>query len=911
MDDGNHFGSAETYINPYKLEYAGTHAVPIRIYTPTSASGPFPVLFWVHGGGWSGGTPTNSIAAQVDPYLCEHLGVVLVGVAYRCLGSGGVFSEGLQDVMDAVAYMRSNAAIYNIDTNRIGLYGGSAGTPLASLAAQLLPEAKCFIGYNGIYNFVSNPGSGFPGSTSYRQNVPSLAANSAIYNLRSNPPAVLLLHGTADTTISNSQSVLFGEAVAAQHSYAKVCLYEGEEHAFFNYAPLDLITLYEVKEHVRKFLLAPAPTKVWMGGQSGNAWNYSAANWMTSDSAAPGLFADNDLVLFDNRGATNSTVNLATSVSPWNMTVDSSSNYVFAGAGRITGSGGLTKLGTGLLKLSSPNSYSGGTVLSGGAIYLASAQAAGSGTITLNSGHNGFSAVNAPVTLTNNLDIAASTAFFGISGGGGATFGLCTNLTVTGNVNLGGTTKVLSIRTSQLFFSGPVTNGGVSFDGNKSLANQLTLSGTNTYSDGTTVTNGGTLNLNSPTALGTGALILGGSQTLTLNNTSGGNITLLNSNAQSWNRSLTFAGTRNLNLGQGSVTLGANVTLTTSASILTVDGPIGDGGGAYSLIKAGAGTLVLSGASTFTNSTTVSAGTLLVNGSLASRSTLVNAGTLGGGGTIGGALTVAAGGTLQPGLGGTDTSSLAVSGNASLSGATVIRLNRANAQNASRLVTAGALANGGTLTVTNAGGPPQGGDSFTIFTVFGATSGSFSATNLPPLGAGTNWWITVRDATNVVLLVNQALVAGAATYNRIGGLPINIPITNLLSNVSDADGDIPSLVRVSSTTNGVTLTTDENYIYVPANNVADAFTYTVTDRRGATNSGMVIIAMVTGYGQETGAVSVAHSTVTAQFAGTAGLSYIVQRGTNVLFSGWVSNFPAIIAPLGGVFSVTDDFNDIF
>ena len=256
VDDGVDYGAIQTFLPAFKMVNNGTHSLEMRIYRPASGPGPFPAMFWVHGGGWSGGTLTNSDAGTLDTYLTRHLEVALISVAYRCQGSDGTFTEALSDVDAAMAYIRDNAAVYNIDTNRFGLYGGSAGTPLASLLAQQNSSVRCFIGYNGIYNFVSNPGSSFPGGTGYQQDVPSLAANSAIFNLRPSPPAVLLMHGALDTTISNSQSILFGQKVAEAWSYAKVCIYEGQTHGFFNHAPMDLITLAEVKAHIAETLLS-------------------------------------------------------------------------------------------------------------------------------------------------------------------------------------------------------------------------------------------------------------------------------------------------------------------------------------------------------------------------------------------------------------------------------------------------------------------------------------------------------------------------------------------------------------------------------------------------------------------------------------------------------------------------------
>ncbi len=135
----------------------------------------------------------------------------------------------------------------------------------------------------------------------------------------------------------------------------------------------------------------------------------------------------------------------------------------------------------------------------------------------------------------------------------------------------------------------------------------LTLSGANTYSGGTTLS-AGTLNLANTTALGATA------STLTINGGAilDGNVTIANANAQNWNGDFTFSGTSgSLNLGTGAVTPSANRTVTVSANTLTVGGAIG--GGAKSLTKLGDGTLILSGANTYSSTTTVGGGTLKID----------------------------------------------------------------------------------------------------------------------------------------------------------------------------------------------------------------------------------------------------------------------------------------------------------
>jgi hypothetical protein len=183
----------------------------------------------------------------------------------------------------------------------------------------------------------------------------------------------------------------------------------------------------------------------------------------------------------------------------------------------------------------------------------------------------------------------------------------------------------------------------------------------------------------------------------------------------------------------------------------------------------------------------------------------------------------------------------------------------------------------GTITVRNSGTGCSGGSPFTI-----------AVTNHPP-------------------------IAGTATYTRTSGMQLKIKISELLTNVTDADLDPISLVSVSSTTtNGQPLSTDATYIFVPANNVADAFTYTVQDGYLGTNTGWVLVNLGGDvFGSTTGRVWVTASNATVIFSGIPGYQYSAQRATNVDFTLGVSNFPTIIAPPNGQMTNVDDFSDLF
>jgi len=155
----------------------------------------------------------------------------------------------------------------------------------------------------------------------------------------------------------------------------------------------------------------------------------------------------------------------------------------------------------------------------------------------------------------------------------------------------------------------------------------LVLSGANTY-NGTTTLQAGTLAINSSTAIGASTLSITGG---ILDNTSGSAITLSNNNAQNWNGDFTFAGTNDLNLGNGAVAMNATRSITVAAGNLTVGGVISGSG--LGLTKNGSGTLVLLGNNTYTGATTVNAGTISLGsggviGTTSSNLTLANGSAL-------------------------------------------------------------------------------------------------------------------------------------------------------------------------------------------------------------------------------------------------------------------------------------------
>jgi autotransporter-associated beta strand protein len=176
-----------------------------------------------------------------------------------------------------------------------------------------------------------------------------------------------------------------------------------------------------------------------------------------------------------------------------------------------------------------------------------------------------------------------------------------------------------------------------------------------------------------------------------------------------------------------------------------------------SLTKTGAGTLTLSNTNTYTDGTTVSAGTLLVNSIIGSGTgtgaVTVNTGAvLGGTGTIQGNVTNS--GTLAPG---SSAGTLHVGGNFAQNASGNFQVELASLASYDKLIAGGTGTLAGTLTVSLTNGfVPQAGNTFEILTATGFGGSTFTTKNLPTLSGNLGWSVDY-GATSVTLSVSAGL----------------------------------------------------------------------------------------------------------------------------------------------------------
>ncbi|HHW8810053.1 TPA: autotransporter-associated beta strand repeat-containing protein [Salmonella enterica] len=308
-----------------------------------------------------------------------------------------------------------------------------------------------------------------------------------------------------------------------------------------------------------------------------------------------------------------------------NATLELNTGGTFDNA--ISGSGKVEKSGDDALTLSGANTYSGGTLISGGTLVASNVEALGTGDVTdnavleLNTGGDFDNAISGSGQVVKSgdetLTLSGSNTYTGgtlISGG----------TLVASNVEALGTGDVTDNAVLELNTGGDfINNIGGTGRVEKSGDDALTLSGSNTYTGGTTI-NDGTLIATSVDALGSGdvtdnatlELNTGGDFT---NNISGsgqvvksGDETLTLSGTNSYTGGTTISGgtlvaTSVDALGSGDVTNDAVLELNTGGDF---DNAISGSG---QVVKSGDDALTLSGSNTYTGGTTISGGTLVAS----------------------------------------------------------------------------------------------------------------------------------------------------------------------------------------------------------------------------------------------------------------------------------------------------------
>lgn len=117
----------EVYLTIPDTPY-GKRELALDVFQPKE-KGTYPALLLIFGGGWRSGNRTMQIPMALQ---IAAKGYVTAVIEYR-LSPEALYPAAVSDIKNAIRFLRSNAAKYNIDPDRMAITGSSAGGQLAAL----------------------------------------------------------------------------------------------------------------------------------------------------------------------------------------------------------------------------------------------------------------------------------------------------------------------------------------------------------------------------------------------------------------------------------------------------------------------------------------------------------------------------------------------------------------------------------------------------------------------------------------------------------------------------------------------------------------------------------------------------------------------------------------------------------
>jgi acetyl esterase/lipase len=221
----------------------------LDLYLPEKASEhPLPLVVWIHGGGWQGGSKEGCPLRS----LMLDKGYAVASINYR-FSQHALFPAQIQDCKAAIRWLRANAKKYNLDPDRVGVGGDSAGGHLVALLGTTAgvkdlegdagnldqsSRVQAVVDWYGPTDFATvGPGLSNPNSPvskliggSPLENKEKAAKASPITYVGKDAAPMLIMHGDKDKLVIPSQSEELAAALKKAGAEVTLEVVKGNGH---------------------------------------------------------------------------------------------------------------------------------------------------------------------------------------------------------------------------------------------------------------------------------------------------------------------------------------------------------------------------------------------------------------------------------------------------------------------------------------------------------------------------------------------------------------------------------------------------------------------------------------------------------------------------------------------------------
>ena len=244
-------GDTATVLEPdmQNVAYGEHQRQRYDVYRP-NGDGPFPAIVWIHGGGWVGGDKAYLPPAS----LLVDQGYVVVAINYRFALDGATIADSVTDTNAAIEHFLDAADSFDVDADRVGLYGHSAGGHLAAMAATKLDVAAVVTtgAPTDFASLVDPQRSVFEARASqdaaaHIQTLLGCAgagcdeavASLSPARIAPGPAPVLVVHGSDDSIVSVEQATRYIEHLRASGVAVESDVIDGGDHWSKNQTAID------------------------------------------------------------------------------------------------------------------------------------------------------------------------------------------------------------------------------------------------------------------------------------------------------------------------------------------------------------------------------------------------------------------------------------------------------------------------------------------------------------------------------------------------------------------------------------------------------------------------------------------------------------------------------------------------